>query len=241
MPLNWVVWKQFKPGKLLTLFFLVFFTLFVLLGTWQLNRAKEKTQLAILVNESARQFTAELPVLPYVSYRIAGRFLPEPVFYMDNRTLEGQAGYEIWAFFETNEGTWLVSTGWLAGQELRSQLPEPNLSQLFMALEIIVRPDSENPMYGVEANQKASDSSSAWLVQSLNKEWLNTTWPNQALLGLAQMKDPQLYGVGPSVWQPSVMTVEKHQGYALQWFGMSMALLGMFLYAGFAKKEQNNK
>jgi surfeit locus 1 family protein len=241
VPLNLVVLKQFKPGKLLTLFFLVFFSLFAFLGTWQLNRANEKTQLAIQVNKSAQQFTEELPVEPYVSFRIAGRFLPEPVFYMDNRTVDGQAGYEVWAFFETEEGTWLVSAGWLAGQESRSHLPAPHLSLQFMALEIIVRPNSENPLYGVEANQRVPESSAAWLVQSLNEGWLKTTWPNKALLGLAQMKDPQLYGVGPSVWQPSVMTVEKHQGYALQWFGMSMALLGMFLYAGFAKKEQNNK
>ena len=231
--------KQFRPGKLLTLFFLVFFCLFSFLGTWQLNRANEKTQLAIEVNKSARQFTAEMPIKPYESYRIAGRFITEPVFYMDNRTVNGQAGYEVWAFFETEQGVWLISAGWVAGEESRDQLPDANLTENFMAVEIIVRPDSENPLYGVEVNQLFLGSSTAWLVQSLNQSWLNSKWPNQRLLGLAQMKDSQLYGVGPRVWQPSVMTAEKHQSYALQWYGMSMALLGMFLYAGFAKKDNN--
>ena len=54
---------------------------------------------------------------------------------------------------------------------------------------------------------------------------------------LAQLKDANIYGVGPSVWQPSVMSVEKHWSYAMQWFGMSIALLGMFLYAGWQQKR----
>jgi cytochrome oxidase assembly protein ShyY1 len=31
------------------------------------------------------------------------------------------------------------------------------------------------------------------------------------------------------------MSPARHRGYALQWFTMAIALLGMFLYAGFKR------
>ncbi|MDN3647697.1 SURF1 family protein [Reinekea marina] len=233
-----VVLKRFKPGKLLTVFFTVFFCLFLTLGFWQLNRAHEKSILAEQVNSSASQFEASTNPSPYQSFKIAGQFTELPTFYMDNRTLNGQAGYEVWLFFETKQGRWLVSSGWVAGLNTREKMPSFELSTKPQAIEIIVRPDSENPMYGVDTNTPLNDGKSVWLVQSLNQQWIENLYPKKPLLGLAQLKDSELFGVGPSVWQPSVMTVEKHLGYSLQWFGMSIALLGMFLYAGFSRKQQ---
>jgi cytochrome oxidase assembly protein ShyY1 len=160
---------------------------------------------------------------------------------MDNRTYNGQAGYEIWAFFDTDEGSWLVAAGWLAGGNSRSQMPAVVLSKLTQTIEIMVRPDSINPLYGVETNQPIDGGEKQWLVQSLSAQWVNQKWPQVAMLGLAQSKDSELVGVGPTIWQPSVMTVEKHLGYAVQWFGMSIALLGMFLYAGWKQDDNNNK
>jgi cytochrome oxidase assembly protein ShyY1 len=37
------------------------------------------------------------------------------------------------------------------------------------------------------------------------------------------------------------MSPEKHRSYAMQWFGMAAALLGMFLYAGFARQKESKQ
>jgi len=42
----------------------------------------------------------------------------------------------------------------------------------------------------------------------------------------------------PRNWVTTVMLPAKHQGYAVQWFAMALALVGMFVYFTFSRQKQ---
>lgn len=230
--------NDFFPGIGLTLFFLFFFPVFIFLGIWQLNRATEKDQLLENIASQESQLYTGQRAVEYSRWRIEGSWLSEPTFYMDNRTYQGQAGYEIWAPFESEFGVFLVSVGWLPVGGDRRALPEFQLPSFPVSISVVVRPDSMNPLYAEDTNEQSNERESRWLVQSLSVSWTQSLF-EQPVYALAQLERPEEWGVGPRVWQPTVMSPDKHRSYAIQWFGMALALLCMFLYA--AVHHKNNK
>ena len=105
-----------------------------LLGNWQLERAD--------ANRVLRERFAAGAALPPLAFdgppatldedlryrrvRIAGEYVPEPQFLLDNRVQSGQVGYEVLTLFRPAAGEpWmLVNRGWLAADPDRRILPE---------------------------------------------------------------------------------------------------------------------
>lgn len=220
-------------------FFVVFFLpLFISLGIWQLNRAEQKEQQiedsqgpVLMVN------AVDWKTRPYYrDVRFSGKVTSDVVFLLDNKTHNGQFGYEVFAPLVVSDDYFLVSLGWVEGNADRSILPELRLPETLTNAVAVIRPSPTNPIFGVEANLQHSKDSHVWVVQSLTKPWLKQVL-GVPISGFLQLKETQMNGIGPGVWQPSVMSPAKHKGYALQWFSMAVALLGMFLYAGFKRQK----
>jgi cytochrome oxidase assembly protein ShyY1 len=228
----------FKPGRLLWVFVVFFLPLFISLGIWQLNRAEQKEQQiedsqgpvlkADAVDWQAPPF--------YRDVGISGDVKRDVIFLLDNKTHNGQFGYEVFAPVMVNSDYFLVSLGWVEGNADRSILPELLLPEKLTSALAVIRQSPTNPLFGVDANLQHSHNSNVWVVQSLTRPWLEQTL-GMPFSGFLQLKETELNGIGPGVWQPSVMSPAKHKGYALQWFSMAVALLGMFLYAGFKRQK----
>lgn len=163
---------------------------------------------------------------------VSARIASSPLFLLDNKTLEGRFGYEVFALAETDAGVIALSLGWLSGSADRDELPDLTLPVGIAEQSVTWRMPPTNPVLGVDANSRHPDQNEVWIVQSLTKDWLQQV-SGYPVLGFAQLDDAAATGVGPVIWQPSVMTPMKHLAYAVQWFSMAAALLGMFLYAGF--------
>ncbi len=222
---------QFRPGWKLSLFFLFFFPITILLANWQLSREQWKLQLMEDYNKAQQAEPATLSEGAELYQRklIKGRIDKKEILFLDNRTFNGQIGYEliIPVKLEQNsyEYAW-VNIGWIAAKTSRSQLPDiPNLPTE-VSWETTVR------------NQLTFD---AQLDQHLpNRVQSNINLPKvfseKQFPFLLQLPAENPYALNVH-WQPYVMPPEKHRAYAVQWFLLGLALLVLYLYAGFIKRK----
>lgn len=220
---------NFRPGWLLTVFVAVFLPVFIGLGSWQLNRAEQKAQLSAQL-EAGRAVqdlpAGSVPTL-YQHYQLKGRLDGRHLWLLDNRTYQGQAGYELWVPMITDQGWYLVSAGWVAGTGDRQQLPQPVVPKAKQPWLAQGRPLSQT----VVLAETTSVSTWPQLLQTLDPKAMAEQLGWDEPLGLLQLSAGQP-GVGPVIWTPTVMTAERHRGYAVQWFAMAVALLLMYIYAG---------
>lgn len=230
---------SFRPGWPLTVFVAVFMPVFISLGVWQLNRADEKAQLEAQI-QAGRQVKVlspgASPVL-YQHYQLSGQLDSRHLWLLDNRTHQGNAGYEVWLPLVTDSGWYLVSAGWVDGGRDRQQLPVVELPNGVRPWLAQSRPLSQSMTFG------EAELSRQWpqRVQQLDPELMAAQLNRPEPLGLLQLTEGQP-GVGPIVWTPTVMSAQRHRGYALQWFAMAVALLLMYFYAGyrFAQSTKSN-
>lgn len=215
------------------MFVVIFLPLFVSLGVWQLNRATEKEQM-LNVRQQPVELTEVNALQPplYRTSQISAPLSSEPLFLLDNRTHDGQFGYEVFALAQTPSGHVAVSLGWVAGSADRTKLPSVSVPVALAGQTVTWRRAPANALLGVDANSRHSQSKDTWIVQALTRDWIESI-TGQSVLGFAQLNDAEATGVGPVIWQATVMSPTKHRAYAVQWFCMAAALLAMFVYAGF--------
>ncbi|MEX2367603.1 MAG: SURF1 family protein [Pseudohongiellaceae bacterium] len=219
----------FKPGVALTVFVAVFLPLFIALGFWQLNRAEQKTQLDAQLETRSRvePLTDETQPLDYQRYRLAGVLDNSTPWLLDNRTRDGQVGYEVWVPLDAGDQWYLVSMGWIAGSLDRRQLPELDIPSGNRTWVGQWRPLSDSIVL------EDTPLTDQWpqVIQAIAPEAMAEKMQRQAPAGLLQLESGQP-GVGPVIWTPAVMSADMHTGYAIQWFAMAFALAGMFVFAG---------
>ncbi|PTY37572.1 hypothetical protein BGP77_13830 [Saccharospirillum sp. MSK14-1] len=220
---------SFRPGWLLTLFVAVFLTVFISLGIWQLNRAEQKAQLQASIDSGQQVELLPSGAVPrlYQHYQLTGQLDGDHLWLLDNRTHQGQAGYEVWAPLLTDDGWYLASAGWVAASARREQLPHLELPEIRRPWLAQSRPLSQ----AVVLAETELEHQWPQVVQAIDPVVMAEQLHKAEPLGLLQLSPGQA-GVGPVIWTPIVMTVERHRGYAVQWFAMAVALLLMYLYAG---------
>jgi cytochrome oxidase assembly protein ShyY1 len=206
------------------------------LGNWQTRRgdAKEALQAswraagsapAVSVNTAAEAGALALP--RRVSLR--GTFVPAAAAYVDNRTIDGVVGfYVVMPLALAGGGHVLVNRGWVArdaGDPQRVpavELPPGELALEGLAvarvprlLELQAAPTPTLPGIWPNLEFDAFRTASGLAVPSLvllqtsdTADGLRRTWP-----------------------QPDA-GVEKHRGYALQWYGLAALAAGLTVWFG---------
>lgn len=207
------------------------------LGTWQLQRGMEKrqvlaqhqdkTQRSPIVLHADRDAPAELLHLHPVA--AIGNFDGERTMLLDNRLRDGQAGYEVLVplRLQGSDSAVLVNRGWLARGALRS-----------------VKPDVTHPVGQVGVKGIAVQPAASFRLGDMLEPQSN--WPHivqfvaidemQALLGYRLLPvvlrladdDPAALRTG---WPIVVSRPERHYAYAVQWYGIAVVFLVIYLAA----------
>ena len=218
--------KFFRPGVAMTVFVIVFLPLTIGLGFWQLSRASWKAQLLqhyqTLLNRSPISLSRHC-CEPFTQVEVSGQPLAEDLYFVDNRTFQGQAGYEVVLPVKMNFGdfnyAW-VSLGWIAGSADRSRLPE-----------VEHLPNTLNWQGTVRQVAWQLTDSNTRLTSSYHLQLpgidTQTIFPQ-----LIQLNEDQPYSL-THIWQPSYISPARHLGYAVQWFLLALALVIMYLKLGF--------
>ncbi len=209
------------------------------LGFWQLGRAQtklnwqaeiiQKSQMPLLEGSflgGAQDSASNRAGLLHRAVRLEGEWLQKYTVYLDNRQMNARPGFYVMTPFKikATDAVVLVQRGWV-GRDFtdRTRLPAIQTPTEVVALKgLIALPPSKLYALGEEAKSV--------IRQNLDLQEFRVE------TGLPLLEISVIQVGAPSEgllreWPQAATGVEKHHGYAFQWFGM--ALLIALLYVWF--------
>ena len=221
---------QIQENKLLAFFSIFFVIVFVFLGVWQIERAAHKEGLLQAFNSEQEsppiRLTSQSPDWSRVF--VDGIFDSSRQILIDNQIHKGKVGYKIFTPFRFDDNKIvLVDRGWIAQGKSRSDLPQLNVLEKKSRIIATVTSPEQGVLAGSEllTNEwpRVSQTKAIEVIASAFKE---------PILDIVLVLDPGSSQITEFIQiKPFAITPVKHYGYAMQWFTMSIVLLGMFLYA----------
>ena len=221
---------QIQENKLLVSFSIFFVIVFVFLGVWQIERAAHKEGLLQAFNAEQEspptRLTSQSPDWSRVF--VDGIFDSSRQILIDNQIHKGKVGYKIFTPFRFDDNKIvLVDRGWIAQGQSRSDLPQLNILEKKSRIIATVTSPEQGVLAGSEllTNEwpRVSQTKAVEVIASAFKE---------PILDIVLVLDPGSSQITEFIQiKPFAITPVKHYGYAMQWFTMSIVLLGMFLYA----------
>lgn len=219
-----------QENKLLTSFSIFFVFVFVFLGIWQIERAANKQGLLQDFNSEQEspptRLTSQSPNWSRVF--VDGVFDSSRQILIDNQIHNGKVGYKIFTPFRFDDNKIvLVDRGWIGQGQSRSDLPQLNILEKKSRIIATVT----SPEQGVLAGSELLTNEWPRVSQSKAVEVIASAF-NEPILDIVLVLDPGSSQITEFIQiKPFAITPVKHYGYAMQWFTMSIVLLGMFLYA----------
>ena len=207
------------------------------LGYWQLERAQQKRELqaqtkarAAMPALDARQWpvdAAQLDALKHRRVQLAGHWLAEHAVLLDNRPMQGRTGFYLVMPLQLDDGSAvLVQRGWLprnANERSRVTLPPTQPGRVELSGRLAPRLPR---LYEFEP------TTSGLIRQNLDVAAfaIETRLPLR-LGALIQDGSSDHSSDGLlRLWPAPDTGVQKHHGYAFQWFSLSLLTLGLYVW-----------
>ena len=208
------------------------------LGAWQLRRAAQKVAM-----QSALDERAQMPVLSastvafdresaaslhYRAVRLRGHWVPARSVFLENRQMQGRVGFYLVTPLQLDgrPGSVLVQRGWVPRDaQDRTRVPDvPTPAGLVEVVGHIAPPPSR--LYEFTA------AASGVIRQNLDLDGYTietglrlAPWSVQQADSPATMNDGLLRG-----WLRPAVDVQKHYGYAAQWFALCALMTGLYVW-----------
>ena len=229
-------------GKLVCLLLLL--SVFLGLGFWQLERAREKTGIRDSFLSRAEQSVVTVGTEPLdveaMAYRratAAGRFVPEFGILLDNKVYQGQAGFHVLTPLRPHDGTMLllVNRGWMPWGVDRQQIPEIDVPE--GPVEVsgrLARPARHAISFEADTGDAAYQP--VWQNLDLARYSRMTGYPVHGLV-LQAAPDGLVGGMVRDWPEYSDSWIQRHKGYAFQWFALAVTLLVIFIVVNIKRKN----
>lgn len=226
---------------LITLAAIFFAGLGLRLGFWQLHRASQKEALQAAMaaqNSQAPLDTTAVAQLPSVDeglYRVVkvtGTWEATHSVYLDNRQMDGKVGFFVLTPLRLQPSgvVVMVQRGWVARNfQNRATVPEVQTPSGPVSVEGQIAPPASK-LYEPGA------PGLGLIRQNLDL----TQFRQQSGLAVAEFMIRQ---TGPASeglrrdWPSMALGLEKHYGYAFQWFAMSALVVGLYLWFQFFRRS----
>ena len=227
---------------------LLMFSLLVILvslGIWQLNRAQEKVTIRdqFLTRRQLPVVTlgAELLDPGIMAYRpvvATGQYLENLQILLDNKVYLGRAGYHVLTplLLSGSDTLVLVNRGWIPWGPDRQRLPHIDTP----THEITIHGHLSKPAAHAISFDRASPNDGfepVWQNLDLDRFELLTGRPVHRLVLLldrATNGDDALIRQWPD-YEDS--WIQRHYGYAVQWFGLALVLVVIFGFISFKRNS----
>ena len=236
--------RTFAPRLFTTLLTLALLAMLVSLGRWQLHRAAEKR---VLFDEfaagsgAARSIDAATPKLArYAKVEAHGHYDDSRQVLIDNMVNGESPGYFVITPFALRDGGWLlVNRGWVPLGSSRAQRPAVPVN----SDERTLRGRADNlPSPGIRMGTPAPLQPPYPVVaafpthQEIARLLQEPRWAAATDLVLLDPAEPDGYVRN---WTPPGFPPMRHIGYAVQWFGLALALAVIYIVTNFrpAHKE----
>jgi surfeit locus 1 family protein len=207
------------------------------LGLWQLDRAAQKTAIERTRSERdqlpplqaarlARQ-PAELAAQLQRRIVLSGRWLPQHTLALDNRPLNGRAGFVIVTpLLLAPDDAVLVQRGWAPRDAAdRTRLPALEVDagdDVRIEARIAAWPSHRLELAAQESGPIRQNLDAAQLAREAGVALRP--------LSLQQLPGPDARDALVHEWPAPAQDVWKNQGYALQWFALSALIAGMSVW-----------
>jgi surfeit locus 1 family protein len=213
-------------------------TLTVALGNWQTRRGDEKA--ARQAQWDAAVARAPSPIanaadaegiarrLPQ-TVRATGMFVPEGTVYIDNRIVDGVAGYQVITPLALADGApWiLVNRGWAPRNMAdRTEVPKAPTGSGPVRVEGIAVPHVPRVL-----DLGAHDGALGGIWQNLDFDAYERASGHTVARFVVQQTNDTGDGLR-RVWPRPDAGVDKHRGYAFQWYSLAALIAGLTLYFG---------
>lgn len=232
-----------KPTIFSVLLTLVSVTILSSLGFWQLQRAAEKN-LILLENQQQQDnapIALTLPVdqpekLRQQKVYLRGHFISDKQFILDNQILDHQVGYNVITPFQVSgeEGLILIDRGWIPLVGSRERLPMVEVdTQPREVIGTVYTP------YGKAYSLGEMDGGeTAWprRIQYLDFKTMSNRL-GQSVQALTIRMHADQADSYKAEWKLFSITPNKHLGYVVQWFGLAITVLVIFIYLHFPKAQ----
>lgn len=220
------------------------FAILIKLSLWQLDRAAEKA--AQLHQQS--EWQAKGPVnwaqlqrvdvaqADLLHFADQGRWLSPLVWLVDNKIVGGKVGYDVVIPVEFNrfDAPLLINLGWIKGAATRSELPAVQIPE-YIQVQGLLRTRFSH----IRLGQNIEDHET-WpmRIQQIELDDLTPFLSRPAFPAVIFQQ-----GTSPFLphYEAIVMPPEKHRGYALQWFLLAIAVVGVSLAASICREESNEQ
>ncbi|MET3132400.1 surfeit locus 1 family protein [Oxalobacteraceae bacterium GrIS 1.11] len=217
------------------------------LGQWQERRAAQKVALQAKLaagNAAAPLVLTAQPMAPealeFRRVAVTGKFVPGWALYLDNRPYQGRAGFYLLMPFQIAGSSMhvLVERGWLPRNVAeRDRLPDYPTPDGTVTLEGIVRLNAGHvmqlggaPMLRPNAIVQNVDVGRFGVTSGLQMQAFVIEQGGATQAGAARAGDPLVRD-----WPAPSLGVEKHRGYAFQWYALALMAFLFFVLTGFRR------
>jgi len=217
----------------------------VRLGVWQLSRGHEKEALhAAILARQAQPTLDTVAVLKdktvftqlHQGVRLEGQWLPQYTVYLENRPMQGRSGFIVLTPLQLDKHTTvLVQRGWIPRHQQDRTLLAPietPQGQVHVKGRIALGP-SEVMDLGDKTNSTVDATTAQPARQSPIRQNLNLVDYSHAtglsLVGTVLQTDADAEGLQRN-WPEITAGVEKHWGYAFQWFALAVVQLLLYFW-----------
>ncbi len=180
----------------------------------------------------------DLEALKYRHVTVTGSYDQAHQFLIDNQISDGKAGYYVLTPLIVEGGTKavLINRGWVPLNKDRSILPDVSVDELQTSVSGRINsfPSVGIKLAGAEIPTDSWPSVVQWVDSDvLAKKLGYPLFPFQIEL------DQDLPGGFKREWRTAtVMSPEQHIGYAVQWFGLALALTLIFIWYSIKKDNE---
>mgnify|MGYP001412720124 CR=1 FL=1 len=219
-----------------------FVTLTMMLGNWQVSRAKEKEARQAQLNQLSQQPVISIPTTPiklkdyqYRKVEVQGTYVPDHTIFLDNKVNKGIVGYQVITPIRLSGSSMhvLINRGWVAAGRTRYELPD-----IFTPTgRVMVSGIVESPTIRTLELSKEIVTGKVWANLHIDRYRKVTGITLQPLLVLEGK------GIDDGLkreWTRPDSGSSRNWGYAFQWYSMALAILILYLVLN-VKKDQPEK
>jgi surfeit locus 1 family protein len=197
------------------------------LGFWQLDRADQKRTIEASI-QKANTGVVELIVnqnellsKEYYEVRLQGSYISDKQFIYDNQIVDQVSGYYVLTPFVLTgqSNAVLVNRGFIPWNGSRDKLADIDVDSASREIKVQV----SNPIKRIEL--KTSDISNQFpvLIQAIDFDVIEEI-SSTSFVDIIGLLDSSSADGFVRKWEPYTGSIEKHIGYAIQWFLMAFVL-----------------
>ena len=215
--------------------------LLISLGFWQLDRANEKRAIE---NQIASANSGDVELVTSVEFlkdkeyyhvRLQGSYIGDKQFIYDNQIVDQTSGYYVLTplILKGSSKAVLINRGFIPWNGRRDKLANVDIGEKLTEVKVQI----SKPVKRMELKVSETTGDFPILIQALDLDEMSAI-ASLDLGSVVGLLSPESENGFVRQWEPYTGSIERHIGYAIQWFLMALVLA--FIGIRLALKQRKN-